>query len=120
MLDPPGGCVGVGGLLVDPGDWDTCLQQSSNCQGPCAGGLGVPSSLSASLELRVGGPWPGAADPREGIGLASVGFSFGFGCCAWTFSSCCYWGVSPAARTDFSLLSPLLSQSMDSSVHGAQ
>ena len=65
------------------------------------------------------GPGPGAADPGEGIGPASVGFSFGFGCCAWTFSSCCYWGVSPAAHTDFSLLSPLLSQSMDSSAHGA-
>lgn len=59
-IPAPRGCVGLGGLLVDPGEGTGTLVCSRvvNDKVQVLAGLGAASSLSASLELRVGGRWP--------------------------------------------------------------
>lgn len=59
-IPAPRGCVGLRGLLVDPGEGTGTLVCSRvvNDKVHVLAGLRAASSLSASLELRVGGRWP--------------------------------------------------------------
>ena len=57
---PPGAVWGLGGLLVDPGEGTGTLVCSRVVSDKVhvPAGLGAASSLSACLELQVGGHWP--------------------------------------------------------------
>lgn len=92
-LDPcPGGRVGVGGLLVDPGEGAGTLVCSRVVTDKVhlLAGLGAASSSSASLEPRPGG-WtlaPGWLILGKELVQPQRVSLFIFGCCLWTCLRC--------------------------------